>query len=151
MVTRQHLARAVERIIILRISTPREIGNRLQIGVQHVDIGRAGRHVFQTLQIFINLFAHGGLEVDLVQLLAQFGHIRQICAALYRQSDELGHLCAKAGVDAPYLGYKGIYFFLSEIVLGDVIGVPVRYPLPGSSQNLSVQCHYLTVFNLFVY
>ena len=83
VVTRQHLARAVERIIILRISTPREIGNRLQIGVQHVNIGRAGRHVFQTLQILIDLFAHGGLEVDLVQLLAQFGHIRQICAAQF--------------------------------------------------------------------
>ena len=58
VVTRQHLARAVERIIILRISTPREMGNRLQIGVQHVDIGESlGGDVFQTLQILNRIFS----------------------------------------------------------------------------------------------
>ena len=84
-------------------------------------------------------------------LLQRPESVGKIGAALYREPDKLGHLRAKTRVDAAYLGYASIYFFLSEIVLGDVVCVPMRYLLPGPRQYLSVQCHYLTVFNLFVY
>ena len=83
-----------------------------------------------------------------LQRLERVGKIR---AALYRKSDKLGHLRAKTVVDAVNLGYLRINLLLPEIMLGDIVCVCVTYPLSGARQNFSVQCHCLTVFNLFVY
>ena len=84
----------------------------------------------------------------ILQRLKCVGKIR---AALYRKPDKLGHLRAKPIVDAADLGYLRIYFFLPEIMLGNIVCVRVTYLLSGARQNFSVQCHCLTVFNLFVY
>ena len=84
----------------------------------------------------------------ILQRLKCVGKIR---AALYRKSDKLGHLCAKPIVDAADLGYLRINLLLPEIMLGNIVCVRVTYLLSGARQNFSVQCHCLTVFNLFVY
>ena len=74
-------------------------------------------------------------------VLKLLDRIVKLGAASYRKPDKLRHLRAQAGVDALNFRYTGVYFFLPQKMLCNIVCVDMFKLFSGPCQQLSVQCH----------
>lgn len=74
-------------------------------------------------------------------VLKLFDRIVKLGTASYRKPDKLRHLRAQAGVDALNFRYTGVYFFLPQKMLCNIVCMSAFKFLSGFRQQLSVQCH----------